>query len=286
VDVGFFRRWYGNLTITENPLTPDASDYNPFSVQVPVDSRLPLSGQTISGFTNINPAFNGVTTTSDVFASSLGKTTDTWTGFDVAATWRIGGGALVQGGMSSGKEAINYCAALQQNPFGTLQTVSLSGATGSIASQLGLPFCNNSQPLLNQWKGLATYTVPHVDVQVSAAYQNNPGPQLAANESLTSAQIQPSLGRATTGNAAITVPLVSPGSLFGPRLSQLDLRVGKIIRFAGTRRLTGSVDLFNAFNKAAPITENSTYSTSNTAWATPVLLQQGRLVKFTLVASF
>jgi hypothetical protein len=100
--------------------------------------------------------------------------------------------------------------------------------------------------------------------------------------------VQTTLGRALSGGAAnVTVPLISPGSLFGDRLSQTDIRVGKIIRFAGGRRITPSVDLFNVFNGNAVLTENSTYSTTNTTlWRTPQLVQSARTVKFTVAMTF
>ena len=54
IDVAYFRRWYGNFTITDN-FNLNAENYTAFSVVVPTDSRLPLSGQTISGFLDANP---------------------------------------------------------------------------------------------------------------------------------------------------------------------------------------------------------------------------------------
>ena len=78
VDVGYFRRWYGNFIVTDNPLTT-AADYDRFSVVVPTDPRLPLSGQTISGVTNIHPSKASlVTTNRDRFAPNYGKQYEFW----------------------------------------------------------------------------------------------------------------------------------------------------------------------------------------------------------------
>jgi hypothetical protein len=55
-----------------------------------------------------------------------------------------------------------------------------------------------------------------------------------------------------------------------------------VIGLGGVRRATASVDLFNVLNSNAVLTEATTYA----AFRTPVQITPGRLVKFTLVASF
>ena len=58
-------------------------------------------------------------------------------------------------------------------------------------------------------------------------------------------------------------------------------RIGRTLKFAGTRRITGTVDLYNAFNGNAVLAQQSSYSLTNTSlWATPLSVQQGRLLKF------
>ena len=289
VDVGYFRRWYGNFVVTDNPLTT-AADYDAFSVVVPTDSRLPLSGQTIAGFTNINPSKASlVTTNRDRKSDNYGDQREYWHGIDVSTGLRFARGTIVQGGVSFGKQVTDNCEVLAGIPEANTPSVSVSGATGTVASQLGVPFCHQQQPWLVQVKGLATYIVPRIDVQVSGTLLALPGPQLNANLVVPSATVQTigGLGRPLSGGAAnITVPILAPGSLFGDRLYQADFRVGKILRL-GMLRTTAGVDVFNMFNGNAVLTEQSSYSLTNAAlWRTPQLVQQARLVKFTLVTTF
>ncbi|PYR26145.1 MAG: hypothetical protein DMF92_19050, partial [Acidobacteria bacterium] len=71
---------------------------------------------------------------------------------------------------------------------------------------------------------------------------------LPANWVVPNAVIGPSLGRPLAGGAAVAiVNLVKPGTLYGDRLNQVDLRFGKILRYNRTRTLI-ALDIFNAFN--------------------------------------
>jgi len=78
------------------------------------------------------------------------------------------------------------------------------------------------------------------------------------------------------------IPLVTPLSVFGPRINQFDLRGSKIFRF-GTRRLQANVDAYNLFNSNTPVTLFGTY---NARWGQPTQVLDGRLVKFSAQIDF
>ena len=74
------------------------------------------------------------------------------------------------------------------------------------------------------------------DVQLSATFQSKPGAMLAANYAAPNADVAPSLGRNLSGNAPnVTVNLVAPGTMYGDRINQLDLRVAKIADASAAR---------------------------------------------------
>ena len=94
---------------------------------------------------------------------------------------------------------------------------------------------------------MVSYTIPTVDVQVAAAFQSNPGPVVQATFIATSAQAAQSLGRPLSGGPNVQVNLLkanalaeTPGAatagvLYGDRVNQIDLRIGKVLRFAQRR---------------------------------------------------
>src|SRR5439155_16012967 len=55
VAIGYFRTWWGNFTVIENTAV-SPSDYTPYCLTAPVDSRLQeFSGEQICGLNDVNP---------------------------------------------------------------------------------------------------------------------------------------------------------------------------------------------------------------------------------------
>ena len=122
-------------------------------------------------------------------------------------------------------------------------------------------FCDISSGWLTGFGGLATYIVPKWDVLLATTFTSRPfagsnfpgitSQSLVANWLVFNNSIVPELGRPMSGNSQVTfVNVVEPGTLYGERINQLDLRVSKILRFGGTRTNVG-VDVYNVFNTSA-----------------------------------
>jgi hypothetical protein len=90
---------------------------------------------------------------------------------------------------------------------------------------------------------------------------------------------EPSLGRPLSGGAANTsVMLINPATEYSARLTQVDLRVVKVVRFAGGRAAL-NFDLYNALN-ASPVTAlNVNYSGTGAAWLQPQNILPARMFK-------
>jgi hypothetical protein len=143
-------------------------------------------------------------------------------------------------------------------------------------------FCDVEGTFLTQFKALASYTVPRVDVQVSASVKNQPGPEILANYTAPAAEVTPSLGRPLAGGASnVELPIVEPRSLYGDRMNQIDLRFSKILRFGGTRANVG-VDVYNLFNANSVLAVNDAFD----SWQAPIEILNARFAKFVLQLSF
>ena len=76
--------------------------------------------------------------------------------------------------------------------------------------------------------------------------------------------------------------IVQPGTLYGERINQIDLRFGKILRYARTKTNV-SVDLFNVFNASPVMRMFQTYGPS---WLQPTSIMSARLVKLSVQVDF
>jgi len=251
VDASYFRRWYGNFTATDN-LTVEATDFSPFSITAPTDSRLPEGGgYEIAGLKDLNPSKFGQPARNFVTrASTYGTQIDHWNGVDFSVNARPRTGLLFQGGFSTGYATRDNCEILAKLPE---------------MAPLNYPYCHVHEAFLTQVKALGSYALPRVDVLISATLQSLPGAKIAANYTATNAVVAPSLGRNLSGNAAnVTVNLVAPGTMYIDRFNEVDIRAAKIFRL-GRTSTSLNFDLYNVFNSDAVLGVNNSYG----AWLRP-----------------
>jgi hypothetical protein len=261
--IGYLRRWYGNFEITDNQLVTSA-DFDQYSITAPLDSRLPGGGGYVIGDQwNVSTTKFGQTRDFVTRASDFGKQTQYWHGVDFNVQARLGNGFTVQGGTSTGRQVSDACEVIIDNP--------------------SRRNCHVALPFQTQMRGLATYTIPKLDVLVSGTFQSTPGSEIAANYVVSSAIVAQTLGRPLSGSAAnVTINLLEAGEMYRDRINQVDFRVAKNIRFGRTRANVG-VDLYNALNSSVVQNSNQTYGTS---WLTPTLVMPARFAKVSAQIDF
>jgi len=259
VDVSYFRRTYGNFRVTDNRVL-SASDFDKFDFAAPSDPGLPSGGgYTVQNMYNLNPVKFGLPSDNFVtLASHYGNQVEYWHGVDVNVTARYIKGLLVQGGTSSGRTVTDNCDVLAKVPE-PLESRSANTGLVTVANVVPLEYCHAATNWLTQVKFLGSYTVPRVDVLVSGTVQSLPGPEIQANYALPTAVAARTLGRPLSGGAAnVTVNLLRPGTQYGDRVNQVDLRIGKLLHLARMRE-TVSIDLYNALNVNAILAQNNTF---------------------------
>ena len=268
VDVGYFRRIFGNQRVSDNLLV-GPSDFDTFSIVAPTDPRLPGGGgQTISDLYNVKPGSFQNRQNFTTLARNFGSYIEHWNGVDVSFNARrLYPGLTVQGGVSTGRRSENTCDIRRALP----ETAPTN------------PFCDIKEPWLTQVKLLGIYTIPRVDVLVSGTLQSYKGPEIGANFRANNSVVSPSLGRPLSGGQrSVTIPLISADSEYGERLNQLDVRVGKVIRVAGTRA-TVNLDVYNLLNVDTITRQINTFGG---AWLRPTGTVLARFAKISATFDF
>ena len=268
VEFTYARRIYGNFIVTDNrAVTP--SDYDPYSLTAPVDPRLPGGGGfQVTDLYDIKPGKFGQVDNFVTSAKNFGKQTEHYNGIDFSVNLRPTGGLTVQGGLSVGRISTDAC---------------------DVTPKMDDPsarFCHVQTPYDTNVMGLVAYTIPRIDLQVGGTFLSKPyqgvnvpsiaSQSLAANWVVPNALVAPSLGRNLAGGAAnVTVNLVEPGTMYGDRINQVDVRVGK--RFTlGSKAVTLGLDVFNLLNSSAVLAYNQTYGLT---WLTPQAILVARFAK-------
>jgi hypothetical protein len=269
VEVGYFRRWLQNFTVNDNRAVL-ASDFDQFSITAPSDSRLPHGGgYTVAGIYNVQPLKATQTDTLTTWARNFGDQTSVYNGIQLSATARMRQGLTFQGGLNTGKTVVDTCNVRSQLP--------------EIAPTD--PYCLNDPGFVTRVTGLATYTVPKVDVLLSGTFRSDQGSSLAANYVVSTVEAARTLGRPLSNSApSITVNLLKPGEQWGDRVNEVDLKVAKILRFGRTRSTVG-IDIYNLFNVNPVLTYNQAF-TPGGRWLVPTSVLSARFAKLSASIDF
>jgi hypothetical protein len=282
IDVTYSRRWYRGFAVVDN-LSLQPSDLTPFSIVAPGDPRLPGGGgYTVSGLYDVVPGKAGRVDNLVVDSSRYGNWYQYFNGVDVIASVRGSRFTLI-GGTSTGQTVADNCTVRARLPELATTTTGTSafgaGLSASAVTPLN-PHCHVAYGVLTQVRGLASYVVPGLDVQLSSTFQSKPGALLSALYTAPNALVSASLGRDLSGNAPnVSVNLVAPGTMYGERVNQLDVRVSKAFTH-GRARTSLALEIYNALNSSAVLTYDNTFVPGG-PWLRPVTILTPRFFKVT-----
>ena len=290
--VAYNRRWFGNFFVTDN-LTTTAADYDKWTYTAPQNPALPVSGQTLTYYA-VNQAASGAARNYQTFETDYAPgRTQYWHGVDVSLNARLRNGFTISGGTSTGRGVINTCALNAALPeLYVVATISQR-----------IDSCAITEPFQTSLRGLASYTIPKIDVLVSANVRSLPnanigmgsnsatnGASRAGNIALPNTVVAQTLGRLPAGGLATgttSVNMLMTGLVYGDRITQVDMRFAKVLRF-GTRRADVGLDLYNLFNTsdAFGFVETYDYATNGATYLRPNAIVAPRFVRFNVTVNF
>jgi hypothetical protein len=293
-EVAYNRRWFhwreaaGQGTVTDN-LNVSPADYEHWTINAPIDPRLPGGGGYPITMYNLTAAGNAKGTQSYItVATDYGpERTDYWHGIDTLVNARMSNSLTMTLGTSTGRGITDSCA--------------YQGAYDSP----DLRNCHDEAPFQTTLRGSVTYTIPKVDVLIAGTVRSLPGLALSTSVvpvfglltngavwNVPNTVVQQLLGHLPPGALATgttAVPLLDTDHrLYAPRTNQVDMRFAKIIRFRNMRANIG-VDLVNLLNSNQATAYSTTYSytaASGGSWYQPTTILQPRYARFSMTFDF
>jgi hypothetical protein len=260
---GYYRQTATGQTGTRQRVTDNLlvtpSDFDPFCVTAPTDSRLPGGGgYQVCGLYNLNQAKFGQVQNVVTKTSNFGKYISYNDFFNVSFNARLIHQIRLNGGFDTGRSVADNCFVVD-SPQALLYC------------HIVTPFSAQTQFKLNGVVPLPKNTV------LAFAYQNDSGPTFNATWTAPASAVT-GLGRPLSGGATTVanVPLVAPETLFAPRISRLDLRAGKVFKLTSKMRLQANIDAYNLFNASSVRGVTSTFGAN---WQRPTQILDPRLVQ-------
>jgi hypothetical protein len=290
IEFGYARRWWHGFTLTDN-LLRGPEDYQAWTITAPSDSRLPNGGgypinlYTVTAAAAARGAQNIITFDSDY----IGKDHQNyWHGFDVTFNARLRQGLTLQLGSGTGREVEDTCE------IDRITDPSAAVGQRNNVTTKNLHGCRDVEPWLTTIRGLASYTVPRIDVLVSGTFRSQAGAERIANWLVPNSVIAtPALlgrippGGVATGNTTIAL-LDNDRRLYEDRRNQVDVRVAKIVRLGRTRADIG-VDIANVLNTNYTTTFDNTYQYNvprGGTWDNPTAILAPRFVRLNFTVNF
>jgi hypothetical protein len=238
VTAGWMHREFHNLFWSNNLLV-GPGDYT--AVTIPN----PLNGESIDVY-NLSPSKQGLVNLVD--QNSQNKRW--YNAVDFGVSTRVGGGNVF-GGVSTGRQERITC-----------QVSDLNSLRFCDWTKLDIPFFRP------QFKLAGSYPLPF-GVQVSGSFQSYPGGSTLENGG-ANGSADPSLNvnylvtRSLIPNltqAQVSVKLIPPGSKYGDRWNQVDMRFAKKFQ-VDKLKLQPQVDMFNLFNANPVVGQVQTFGPS------------------------
>ncbi len=294
-DFAYTHRSFHGFFVTDDINRNPATLYENYTLTAPQDSRLADGG----GYPVLvyvpTAAANAVQPQTILRRESFygDERSSTWDGIEFTVNARTRNGISAQVGGGTGRGKVNTCETIVK--FNNVQP----GGAENGPNPRG---CNNVEPWQLSLGGSASYTIPKIEVLVSAVLRSRPPallgntPDTAATWQVPNSVIAAALGHLPPGATATGTTNIPLGDnehriYADNRRTQIDMRIAKIVRFGRTRTDIG-IDLNNVTNANFPLGYNNTYiyNTDNTprpsGWGTPASIVNARFARLNFTVNF
>ncbi len=273
-EVSYIHRTFHGFMRTDL-LNRETTDYVNYTITAPTDSRLPGGGgYPITIFLNnsTRPTQNNLRREQNV--SVDGKEREAYyDGVNFNVNARMRNGLFVSLGTQTGRRVDDDCNVVinfdNPDPRG----------------------CHDADPWQTTIRGLGSYTIPKIDVLVSATVRSQTPLELDADLVIPNTQVRTLLGGTlppgllSTGNSTISLTDPDHRLFASNRRTQVDMRFAKVVRLGRTRTDVG-VDLWNLFNTNYATAYEGDYGPVGSEWLNPTSIYAPRFVRLNFTVSF
>jgi hypothetical protein len=274
-EIGYIHRTFHGFMVTSDLARDPNRDWVSYNVTVPSDPRLPGGGgYPLTIYTaNTTAAARNFLTRESTYGDGGRERESFYDGVNFNVNARLRNGLFLSMGTQTGRRIDDRCHII-----------------GNYGASPDLRDCREIDPWETTIRGLGSYTIPKVDVLVSATIRSQPPLQIAATWQIPNTVIRDQLGflppgLLATGNTNVDI-IDSDHLLFGEsRRTQIDMRFAKVLRFGRTRTDVG-VDLWNLLNTNYVTGYEDTFTVGSDTFYTPESIYAPRFVRLNFTVNF
>ena len=262
VDIAYVSRFYRNFFVTDLvDVLPE--HYSEYCVTAPTDGRLgTVSGTEICGLFDINPAQRTLPATLRTGDGNFGTQKESWQGMDFTGSFNRGR-VIASGGMSIGV------------------ATSKTDDCFVVDSPQQMYQCAVTPPWSPSFAGLVSVGLPY-GIDAAVTYRGRPGPEILANLTYRNSNFAAGTvrfldpARTSFSGGSATVSLLQPGTDYGERYHNVDLRLSWGTELFGAARAKVTLDIANLLNGNYVLSQSNTYGGN---WLRPNEVLLGRIIK-------
>jgi hypothetical protein len=274
-EVSYIHRTFHGFMVTSDLNRDPNRDWVNYTVTVPNDPRLPDGGgYPITVYVaNTTAAARNFLTRESTYGDGGEERESFYDGVNFNVNARLRNGLFLSLGTQTGRRIDDRCHVI-----------------GNYGASPDLRNCRDIDPWETTVRGLGSYTVPKVDVLISATVRSQPPLQIGAQWQIPNTMVRDLLGFLPPGLTAggnTNVDLTdSDHRLFGEsRRTQVDMRFAKVFRFGRTRTDVG-VDLWNLLNTNYVTGYEDTFTVGSDTFYTPESIYPPRFVRLNFTVNF